>query len=150
MKGQHMVKVKTYIPKEKDIKLKWFLVDAKGQILGRLAAKVASILRGKHKTMFTPHLNTGDGVIVINAEKIAVTGNKLKEKMYKRYSGYPDGLHTRSLEEMIKLKPAEVIMHAVRGMLPKGPLGRDTIKRLKVYAGEKHKQEAQVPEVLKI
>jgi large subunit ribosomal protein L13 len=145
-----MPTAKTYIPKEKDIKLKWHLIDAKGQILGRLAAKAAVILRGKHKVVFTPHLDTGDGVIIINAEKIAVTGKKLKQKVYKRYSGYPDGLHTRTLEEMMKQKPVEVIIHAVKGMLPKGPLGRDIIKKLKVYEGDKHKQEAQKPEVLKI
>jgi len=144
-----MATPKTYIPKIKDVKQKWFLVDANGQILGRLAAKVASILRGKHKAIFTPHMDTGDGVIVINAEKIIVTGKKLKTKVYKRFSGYPDGLHTRTLEEMMKLKPTEVIMHAVRGMLPKGPLGRDTIKKLKVYAGDKHEHSAQKPEVLK-
>lgn len=141
---------KTYIPKKTDLQKKWYLVDAKGQILGRLASRVAAILRGKHKTTFTPHLDTGDGVIVINADRIIVTGKKLKTKLYKRYSGYPGGLHTRTLEEMLKTKPAEVIIHAVRGMLPKGPLGRDTIKKLKVYAGEKHKQPAQKPEALKI
>ena len=143
-------KGKTYIPKIKDIKMKWFLVDAKGQILGRLASRVASILRGKHKAIFTPHMDTGDGVVVINAEKIMVTGKKLKTKLYKRFSGYPDGLSVRTLEEMMKTKPAEVIRHAVKGMLPKGPLGRDTIKKLKVYAGDKHEQAAQKPEVLKI
>ena len=145
-----MATTKTYIPKKKDIEQKWFLVDAKGQILGRLAARVASILRGKHKAIFTPHMDTGDGVVVINAEKIRVSGTKLKTKIYKRFSGYPGGLHTRTLEEMLKQKPTEVIMHAVRGMLPKGPLGRDTIKKLKVYAGEKHDQAAQKPELLKL
>ena len=142
--------VKTYIPKKNDIQQKWFLVDSKGQVLGRLAARIATILRGKHKPMFTPHLDTGDGVVVINADKIIVTGKKLKTKLYKRYSGYPDGLHTRTLEEMMKTKPTEVIMHAVKGMLPKGPLGRDMIKKLKVYADDKHKQAAQKPEMLKI
>jgi large subunit ribosomal protein L13 len=107
-------------------------------------------LRGKHKSIFTPHLDAGDGVAVINAEKILVTGKKMKQKVYKRYSGYPDGLHTRTLEEMMKQKPTEVIIHAVKGMLPKGSLGRDMIKKLKVYVGDKHKQTAQKPEVLKI
>ena len=142
--------MKTYIPKKKDVHMKWYLIDAKGKVLGRLAAKVAGILRGKHKPIFTPHMDTGDGVIVINADKILVTGRKLKTKQYKRYSGYPDGLHIRTLEQMLATKPAEVIMHAVRGMLPKGPLGRDTIKKLKVYAGDKHKQEAQKPQELKV
>ena len=145
-----MATTKTYIPKKKDIEQKWFLIDAKGQVLGRLAARVASILRGKHKVIFTPHMDTGDGVIVINADKIIVTGKKLKTKVYKRFSGYPGGLHTRTLEEMMRTKPEEVIMHAVRGMLPKGPLGRDTIKKLKVYTGEKHDQSAQKPELIKL
>jgi len=145
-----MAKTKTYIPKKEDLHQKWFLVDANGQVLGRLATKVASILRGKHKAIFTPHMDTGDGVVVINAEKIIVTGKKLKTKTYKRFSGYPGGLHTRTLEEMLKTKPEEVIVHAVKGMLPKGPLGRDTIKKLKVYAGDKHEQQAQKPEVMKI
>ena len=145
-----MAKTKTYIPKKEDLHQKWFIVDANGQILGRLATKVASILRGKHKAIFTPHMDTGDGVVVINAEKIIVTGKKLKTKIYKRFSGYPGGLHTRTLEEMLKTKPEEVIVHAVKGMLPKGPLGRDTIKKLKVYAGDKHEQQAQKPELLKI
>ena len=143
-------KIKTYIPKKKDLKPKWYLVDAKGKILGRLAVKIATILRGKHKTVFTPHLDTGDGVIVINADRILVTGKKLKEKSYKRFSGYPGGLHTRTFEEMIKTKPAEVIRHAVKGMLPKGPLGRSLIRKLKVYAGDKHEQSAQKPEVLEV
>lgn len=145
-----MAKTKTYIPKKEDLHQKWFIVDANGQVLGRLATKVASILRGKHKAIFTPHMDTGDGVVVINAEKIIVTGKKLKTKTYKRFSGYPGGLHTRTLEEMLKTKPEEVIVHAVKGMLPKGPLGRDTIKKLKVYAGDKHEQQAQKPELLKI
>lgn len=144
------MKIRTYIPKKKDLQRKWFLIDAKGQILGRLASRVASILRGKHKAIFTPHIDTGDGVVIINAEKIIVTGKKLKTKVYKRFSGYPDGLHTRTLEEMMKAKPTEVIRHAVKGMLPKGPLGRDTIKKLKVYTGDKHKQAAQTPELMKL
>lgn len=141
---------KTYIPKKKDIQQKWFLVDARGCVLGRLAARVAAILRGKHKVLFTPHMDAGDGVVVINADKIIVTGKKLKTKLYKSYSGYPGGLHTRTLEEMMKTKPTEVIRHAVKGMLPKGPLGRDMIKKLKVYTDDKHKQQAQKPELLKI
>ena len=139
---------KTHIPKRQDIHIKWYLIDANGQVLGRLAAKIASILRGKHKPIFTPHIDTGDGVVVINADKIIVTGKKLKTKLYGRFSGYPGGLHTRTLEEMMKLKPTEVIIHAVRGMLPKGPLGRDIIKKLKVYTGDKHRQTAQKPQPL--
>ncbi len=140
-----MIKIRTFIPNKKDIQKKWYLIDAKGQVLGRVAAKAASILRGKHKPIFTPHIDTGDGVVVINAAKIRVTGAKLKTKIYKRFSGYPDGLHTRTLEQMLKLKPTEVIVHAVRGMLPKGPLGRDLIKKLKVYVSDNHKQSAQKP-----
>lgn len=144
-----MPTAKTYIPKEADVQQKWYLIDASGQVLGRLASKIATILRGKHKAIFTPHMDTGDGVIVINSEKVRVTGRKAKTKIYKRFSGYPGGLHTRTYEEEMELKPTEIIRHAVKGMLPKGPLGRDTLKKLKVYVGEKHEQTAQKPEILK-
>lgn len=145
-----MPTAKTYIPKEADVQRKWYLIDASGQILGRLASKIAAILRGKHKAIFTPHMDTGDGVIVINSEKVRITGRKAKTKTYKRFSGYPGGLHTRTYEEEMKLDPTDVIRHAVKGMLPKGPLGRDVLKKLKVYVGEKHKQTAQKPEMLKV
>jgi len=140
---------KTYTAKKEDIKRQWYLVDAKDKILGRLAARVASILRGKHKPIFTPYLDTGDGVIVINAAQIRVTGRKLKQKVYRRYSGYPGGLREVYLEDMLKNRPETVIKLAVERMLPGGPLGRDTIKKLRVYADDKHANIAQKPIVLK-
>lgn len=139
---------KTYIPKKDDIKRKWYLVDAKDKILGRFASKIAVILRGKHKAIFTPHLDTGDGVIIINASKIIVTGRKLKQKVYRRYSGYPAGLKEVTLDEMLKRKPATVIKLAVSRMLPAGPLGRRLIKKLKVYPDDKHPHRAQNPILL--
>lgn len=141
---------KTYSAKKEDIKRQWYLVDAKDKILGRLASKVASILRGKHKPIFTPHLDTGDGVIVINASKIRVTGRKLKEKVYRRYSGYPGGLKEVYLEDMLKNRPETVIRLAIERMLPTGPLGRDIIKKLKVYADDKHDNAAQKPVNLEV
>ena len=141
---------KTYVAKKEDIKRKWYLVDAKDKVLGRLASKVASVLRGKHKAIFTPHLDTGDGVIVINAAQIRVTGRKLKQKVYRRYSGYPGGLREVSLETMLAKKPTMVVQLAVRRMLPGGPLGRDLIKILKIYADEKHTHKAQNPLVLEV
>jgi len=141
---------KTYLAKKEDIKRQWYVVDAKDKVLGRLAAKVAVILRGKHKTIFTPHLDTGDGVIVINAAKIRVTGRKLKQKVYRRYSGYPGGLKEVFLETMLKKKPTTVIKLAIRRMLPGGPLGRDLLKKLKVYADDKHPHQAQNPVVLEV
>ncbi|MDD5166561.1 MAG: 50S ribosomal protein L13 [Candidatus Omnitrophica bacterium] len=134
---------KTYSAKKEDIKRQWYIVDAKDKVLGRLASRVAVILRGKHKAIFTPHMDTGDGVIVINAAKIKVTGRKLKQKVYRRYSGYPGGLREVKLETMLAKKPATVIQLAVRRMLPGGPLGRDIIKKLKVYADDKHPHKAQ-------
>ncbi len=141
---------KTYVAKKEDINRQWYLVDAKDKILGRLAARVAGILRGKHKAIFTPHLDTGDGVIVINAAKIKVTGRKLKEKIYRRFSGYPGGLREIPLETMLKKSPATVIQLAVGRMLPQGPLGRDTLKKLKVYADDKHPHGGQVPIPLEV
>jgi large subunit ribosomal protein L13 len=139
---------RTYVAKKKDIKRKWYLVDAKDKILGRLAANVAVILRGKHKAIFTPHLDTGDGVIVINASKIKVTGRKLQQKIYRRYSGYPGGLREVPLETMLSKKPEEVIKLAVKRMLPGGPLGRDMIKKLKIYSDDRQPHKAQNPEAL--
>lgn len=141
---------KTYVAKEEDINRQWYLVDAKGKILGRLAARVAVILRGKHKAIFTPHLDTGDYVIVINAAGIKVTGRKLKEKLYRRFSGYPGGLREVPLQEMLKKNPAEVFTLAVRRMLPSGPLGRDILGKLKVYADDKHLHKAQNPKILEL
>jgi large subunit ribosomal protein L13 len=142
--------LKTFVATKKDIERKWYVVDAKDKILGRLASKVAVILRGKHKPIFTPHIDTGDGVIVINASKIRVTGRKLKQKVYRRYSGYPGGLREVTLETMLDKKPTTVIKLAVQRMLPGGPLGRDLIKKLKIYADEKHTHAAQNPIVLEI
>jgi len=132
--------MKTFVPKkqETDSGRRWYLVDARGVILGRMAAKVASIIRGKHRPTYTPHMDTGDYVVVINAQKVRVTGRKLKEKQYLRFSGYPGGLKRTSLEVMLKTKPAEVVKSAVRRMLPAGPLYRDMLKKLKVYGDAEH------------
>lgn len=139
---------KTYVAKKEDINRQWYVIDAKDKILGRLAAKIAVILRGKHKPIFTPHLDTGDGVIVINASQIRVTGRKLKEKLYRRYSGYPGGLKEVSLETMLNKNPTTVVQLAVKRMLPSGPLGRRLLKKLKVYSNGKHPHTAQSPKVL--
>jgi large subunit ribosomal protein L13 len=141
---------RTYTAKAEDIKRKWYIVDAKGQILGRLAAQVAAILRGKHKPIYTPHLDTGDGVIVINASQIKVTGRKLKQKVYRKYSGYPGGLKETTLEVLLARKPATVIHLAVERMLPINPLGRDLIKKLKVYADDQHGLTGLKPIVLEV
>lgn len=141
---------RTYVTKEEDVKRKWYLVDAKDKVLGRMATRIAIVLRGKHKAVFSPSMDAGDGVIVINAAKIKVTGRKMKQKVYSRYSGYPGGLKQIPLETMLEKKPATVVRLAVQRMLPGGPLGRDLIKKLKVYAGETHKQQAQQPVVLEV
>ena len=141
---------KTYIAKKEDIKRQWYIVDAQDKVLGRFASRIAAILRGKHKAIFTPHLNTGDGVIVINASKIKVTGRKLKQKVYRRYSGYPGGLKEVPLETMLNKKPTTVIKLAISRMLPQGPLGRKILKKLKVYADDKHPHQAQNPTVLEL
>ncbi len=127
---------------------KWYVVDATGMTLGRLATEVASVLRGKKKPIFTPHIDTGDYVIVINAEKVAVTGKKLDQKIYYHHSDYVGGMKSTTLREKLNKKPQDVIEHAVRGMLPKGPLGRQMYKKLFVYAGPEHKHAAQKPETL--
>jgi large subunit ribosomal protein L13 len=141
---------KTYCPKKKELTHKWYLVDAKGQILGRLAAKVATILRGKHKATYTPYLDCGDFVVVINAKDIKVTGKKLAQKVYQTYSGYPGGQKETTLEKMLVRKPREVVKLAVRRMLPSGPLARDIFRKLKVYAGAEHPHKAQSPIPLSI
>lgn len=142
---------KTYEPKKKEVKRAWYIVDAKNKILGRLAAKVAPILRGKHKPMFCTHLDTGDGVIVINASKVRVSvEKKLRDKVYRRYSGYPGGLKEIPLATMLERRPATVIRLAVQRMLPGGPLGRDMIKKLKVYANEEHPHISQAPKPLEV
>jgi len=136
---------KTYVAKKEDIKRQWYLVDARDKILGRLAVKVAVILRGKHKAIFTPHVDTGDGVIVINAAKVRVTGRKLKQKIYRRFSGYPGGLKEVPLATMLKNRPVTVVRLAIERMLPSGPLGSDILKKLKVYADDKHPHKSQNP-----
>lgn len=142
--------MKTYIAKEKDIQRIWYLVDAKDKILGRLASKVASILRGKDKVIYSPHQDTGDEVIVINARKIRTTGKKLTQKVYKRYSAYPGGLNEETLATVLKKRPEYVIMHAVKGMLPKNKLGEKLLKKLRVYPDEAHPHKAQNPKTLTI
>lgn len=138
----------TYTVKASEITRKWYVVDAEGKTLGRLTSEIAKVLRGKHKPIFTPHLDTGDYVIVINAEKIAVTGKKMDQKIYRGHSGYSGGLKETTLKEMMEKKPENVIYHAVKGMLPKNTIGRKSLKKLFVYTGETHKHEAQKPELL--
>lgn len=140
--------MKTFMASPATIDRKWYVVDATGMTLGRLASEVASVLRGKNKPIFTPHIDTGDYVIVINAEKIAVTGKKMDQKIYYKHSDYVGGMKEATLREKLAKKPEEVIEHAVKGMLPKGPLGREMYKKLFVYAGPEHKHAAQKPETL--
>jgi large subunit ribosomal protein L13 len=142
--------MKTYNPKKEEIEHKWWLVDAEGKVLGRLATEVAVLLRGKNKPGFAAHVDTGDFVVVINAEKVRVTGNKLEDKMYYHHSQYPGGLREQTLKEVLAKKPEDVIEHAVRGMIPKNKLGRAVIKKLKVYKGPVHPHEAQNPQEIKL
>jgi len=141
--------LKTFSAKKEEVVHDWFVVDAKTQILGHLATKIAHILRGKHKPIYTPHVDTGDFIVVTNAEKINLTGNnKLRDKQYYRHSGYPGGIKSMNAEELLEKKPEMVIMKAVRGMLPKNRLGRQMIKKLKIYAGSTHPHKAQQPKPL--
>lgn len=140
--------MKTYSAKKEEITRRWYLIDADGQILGRLASEVAKRLRGKHKPIYTPHVDTGDYVIVVNAGKITLTGKKMSEKVYYHHSGYPGGLKTQVVGKMLRECPEKVLMHAVRGMLPKNSLGRRMLKKLKVYAGSDHPHEAQCPQII--
>ena len=142
--------MKTYMAKKSDIKRDWYVIDAEGQTLGRLAAKVATVLRGKHKAIYTPHVDCGDYVIVINAEKVNLTGNKLDQKMYYNHSGYPGGLRERNARTMKEQYPEEMVERAIKGMLPKGRLGRAMNKKLFVYRGSEHKHQAQQPKELKL
>ena len=142
------MRVKTYTPKASEIERKWYIVDEDGQTLGRLASSIASLLRGKHKPTFTPNLDTGDYVVVINAEKIQVTGRKRLEKLYYRHSRYPGGLRSLNFEEMIERHPDRVLRLAVKGMIPSGSLGREMMNKLKIYAGEDHPHGAQQPQPL--
>lgn len=138
--------MKSYIAKPAEVERKWYVIDAEDKTLGKVAAEVASILRGKKKPIYTPHVDTGDYVIVINAEKVRVTGKKEEQKIYKSHSGYPGGLKETTLRELRAKKPEEIIRHAVKGMMPKGKLGRQMFKKLKVYAGPEHPHTAQNPE----
>ena len=142
--------MKTYMPNEAAIERKWYVVDATGLTLGRLASEVAKVLRGKNKPIFTPHADTGDYVIVVNAEKIVVTGKKMSDKIYYSHSDYVGGMKEATLKEMLDKKPEKVVELAVKGMLPKGPLGRKMYTKLFVYAGPEHKHAAQKPEELKL
>jgi large subunit ribosomal protein L13 len=142
--------MKTYVPKRVEIKKKWYLVDAEGKILGRLASKIAQVLSGKNKPIYTPFLDTGDFVVVINAKKVKVTGNKEKKKIYYHYSGYPGGMKEIVYEKLLEKKPTIIIQKAVRGMLPKSKLGRKMLKKLKIYAGTEHRHQAQNPEKIEL
>ena len=139
---------KTYYPKAGDITREWYMADANGQILGRFATKVANVLMGKHKPAYTPGVDMGDFVVVVNCERVVVTGNKLEDKIYYRYSGYPGGLKETKLRDMLNKHPDRVIKSAVKGMLPKNKLGRKYLKKLKVYAGPDHPHKAQSPKPL--
>ena len=142
--------MKTFVAKPETVKRDWYVVDAEGKTLGRIATEIASRLRGKHQPEYTPHVDTGDYIIVINAEKVAVTGKKASDKMYHAHSGFPGGIKSISFEKLIDRKPEMVIEAAVKGMLPKGPLGRAMFRKLKVYAGGEHNHAAQQPQVLDI
>lgn len=139
---------RTYSAKEADIKRKWYIVDAEGKTLGRLATQVAIVLRGKHKPIFTPHVDTGDHVIVVNAEKIHLTGDKVRQKTYYRHSGYPGGLKSETVKDLLVRKPSVIVERAIKGMLPKTTLGKQMGRKLNVYAGPTHPHQAQQPEAM--
>jgi large subunit ribosomal protein L13 len=141
---------KTYLEKPADVKRKWFLVDAEGKTLGRLAAKVATLLRGKHKPTFTPHVDTGDHVVIVNAEKVVLTGNKMETKTYSYHSGFPGGIKTLTAEHIHRKDPTKLLTRAIEGMLPKTPLGNHMAKKLRVYAGSTHPHHAQQLESLSL
>ncbi len=140
----------TYMANAQSVQRKWYVVDADGMVLGRLASQVASILRGKHKPTYTPHVDGGDYVIILNCSKVKLTGKKLDQKIYYRHSGYPGGLKETKYRELMANKSDFVVKHAVKGMLPKGPLGRQMLKKLFVYEGAEHRQQAQLPEALQL
>ena len=147
MKGIKYMK-NTFMEKKEDVKRNWYVIDATDLTLGRLATKVATILRGKHKVTYTPHIDCGDYVIITNASKVKLTGNKLDDKMYYNHSGFPGGLRERNAREMVEKYPVEMVERAVKGMLPKGPLGSQMYRKLFVYAGAEHEQQAQKPETI--
>ena len=140
--------MKTFMQKKENIERNWYVIDAEGKTLGRVATKAAHVLRGKHKVTYTPYVDCGDYVIIVNADKVVLTGNKLEDKKYYNHSGFPGGLRERNAKEMIEKYPEEMVERAVKGMLPKGPLGREMFKKLFVYAGPEHKHAAQKPETL--
>ncbi len=140
--------MKTSMMKPQEVQRTWYVVDAEGKTLGRLASKIASILRGKHKPTYTPHVDTGDHVIIINAEKIVLTGKKLQDKKYYRHTGYPGGLKVVTAGKLLQTRPERVLKYAIWGMLPHNRLGRQMVKKVKIYAGSKHPHEAQKPEAL--
>jgi large subunit ribosomal protein L13 len=142
--------MKTYQAKKEEVEHQWYLVDAEGRVLGRLASELAKILRGKNKPIYTPHVDTGDFVIVVNAGKVALTGKKMKDKIYYHHTGYPGGIREITAEKLLAKKPTEMIWIAVKGMLPKNSLGRQMIQKLKIYAGAKHPHEAQKPVPLQL
>jgi large subunit ribosomal protein L13 len=142
--------MKTHHAKKEEIERGWFVVNAEGKVLGRLASQVARVLRGKHKPTFSPHVDTGDFVVVVNARKVTLTGRKLKDKKYYHHTGYPGGIREARAEKMLALKPTEMIRTAVKGMLPKTSLGRQMIRKLKIYAGSNHPHEAQKPAPLEL
>ena len=144
------INMNTFMQKKETVDRKWYVIDAEGQTLGRLATKVATVLKGKHKPTYTPHIDCGDYVIVINASKVVLTGNKLNDKMYYNHSRYAGGLRERTAQEMITKYPEEMVERAVKGMLPKGPLGRQMYRKLFVYAGSEYEQVAQKPEKLEV
>lgn len=142
--------MKTYSAKPQDIRRQWHLIDADGKTLGRISTEIARRLRGKHKPEYTPHMDTGDYIVVVNADKVHVTGNKLADKMYYRHTGYIGNLKSTNLEKLLASKPERVIQYAVKGMMPKGPLGRQMLSKLKVYAGPEHPHAAQQPQALEL
>ena len=142
--------MKTFSAKSHEVERGWYIVDATGKVLGRVASEIARRLRGKHKPEFTPHVDTGDYIVVINADKLRVTGNKAKDKLYHRHSTYPGGIYTTSFEKLQARHPERVLQLAVKGMLPKGPLGYAMLRKMKVYAGDKHPHTAQQPKTLQI
>ncbi|MGF7058292.1 50S ribosomal protein L13 [Brassicibacter mesophilus] len=142
--------MKSYVAKPHEIERKWYVIDAEGKTLGRLSTEIAKILTGKNKPIYTPHVDTGDHVIVVNADKVVLTGNKLEQKMYRYHTGYAGGLKEIPYKKLMVSKPAEAIKHAVKGMLPKNSLGRAMYKKLNVYSGAEHKHQAQKPEVYEI
>ena len=150
MLSSPIVEMKTFVAKEHEIEKKWYSIDAEGKTLGRLASEIATLLRGKHKPIFTPHMDAGDYVVVVNADKVVLTGDKLEKKVYYRHSGYVGGLKKTTAKEMLQKRPQNLIRLAVKGMLPKNSLGRRQLAKLKIYAGPDHPHQAQKPEKLEV